>query len=363
MAGKDYEVRQLLRAYRGGIISEQLLSQQIDELCGVGNGHAAATTSPERTARPRPVTGDAGLDTPGAMARLMANGKTYDRATEDLGNIVALEHVNVTVPDQVKATLFYVNGLGLTRDPYMMTGPANMWVNAGRQQFHLPTAKPQVLRGHVGVVVSDYEALPKRLTRVRDALRGTRFECHQRDGYVEAVCPWGNRIRCFAPNQRFGPMAVGIPYVEFDVPIGTAAPIARFYSEIMGAKAAPLEDANGRFACVAVGNGQNLFFRETDRPILPYDQHHIQIYINDFSGPHRRLASKGLIIQESDQHQYRFQDIVDPDSGRVLFTVEHEVRSLKHPLYLRPLVNRNPSQSIISYAPGEDAQNWAGSSN
>lgn len=363
MASKDYEVQQIFRAYRSGIISEQLLSQQIDELCAGGNGHAAANKSPERPARPRPVTGDAGLDTPGAMARMMGNGKTYDRSTEDLGNIVALEHVNVTVPDQVKATLFYVNGLGLTRDPYMMTGPANMWVNAGRQQFHLPTSKPQVVRGHVGVVVSDYEALPKRLTRVRDALGGTRFECHERDGYVEAVCPWGNRMRCFAPNQRFGPMAVGIPYVEFDVPVGSANGIARFYSEIMGAQAAPLEDRNGRFACVTAGNGQNLFFRETDRQIAPYDQHHIQIYISDFSGPHRRLAAKGLIIQESDQHQYRFQDIVDPESGKVLFTVEHEVRSLRHPLYLRPLVNRNPSQSIIGYAPGEDAQNWAGSSN
>ncbi len=363
MASKDYEVQQLFRAYRSGVISENLLAQQIDELCAGGNGHAAAAKSPERPPRPRPVTGDAGLDTPGAMARLMAKGKTYDRTAEDLGNIVALEHVNVTVPDQVKATLFYVNGLGLTRDPYMMTGPANMWVNAGRQQFHLPTSKPQVVRGHVGVVVSDYDALPQRLTRVRDALGGTRFECHERDGYVEAVCPWGNHIRCFAPNPRFGPMAVGIPYVEFDVPAGTAAGIARFYSEIMSAQAAPLEDKNGRFACVSAGNGQNLFFRETDRQIAPYDQHHIQIYINDFSGPHRRLAEKGLIIQESDQHQYRFQNIVDPENGKVMFTVEHEVRSLRHPLYLRPLVNRNPSQSIIAYLPGEDAQNWAGASN
>lgn len=39
----------------------------------------------------------------------------YDRAAEDLGNIVALEHVNVTVPDQQPATPFYVTGLGLTQ--------------------------------------------------------------------------------------------------------------------------------------------------------------------------------------------------------------------------------------------------------
>ena len=36
---------------------------------------------------------------------------------EDVGNIVLLEHVNVQIPDQALATLFYVMGLGLTRDP------------------------------------------------------------------------------------------------------------------------------------------------------------------------------------------------------------------------------------------------------
>jgi len=370
MASKEFEVQQLLKAYRKGIISEDLFAKQMAEIgatangqgragMSASNGQGAATTSPQAAPMMmRGVTGDASIDG-GAMITAMREKKTYDRAAEDLGNIVALEHINVVVPDQEKATLFYINGLGLTRDPYMMTGPANMWVNVGRQQFHLPTGKPQVVRGHVGVVVSDYEALPRRLGRVREPLASTRFECHERDGYIEATCPWGNRIRCYAPNKRFGTMQLGIPYVEFDVPQGAADGIARFYSQIMGAQAAPLEDARGRFACVTAGNGQNLFFRETDRAVPPYDQHHLQIYINDFSGPHRRLKEKGLIIQESDQHQYRFQDIMDPDSGKVLFTIEHEVRSLKHPLYLRPLVNRNPSQNIMRYAPGEDARNWA----
>jgi predicted enzyme related to lactoylglutathione lyase len=367
MASRDFEVQQLFKVYRKGLISEELFAKQMDEMCAAGNGQAAATNghaveakSPKRPAR---LFGDPGLDAPGAMAAMMQKGRTYDRTAEDLGNIVALEHVNVTVPDQEKAALFYISGLGLTRDPYMMTGPANMWVNAGRQQFHLPGGKPQVVRGHVGVVVADYESLPQRLVRVGQALDGTRFECHERDGYVEATCPWGNRIRCYAPNKRFGAMGVGIPYVEFDVPVGAADGIARFYSQIMGAQAAPLEDAHGRFACVTAGSGQNLFFRETDRPVPAYDQHHIQVYINDFSGPHRKLVERGLIIQESDQHQYRFQDIVDPDNGKVLFNIEHEVRSMKHPLFLRPLVNRNPSQSIIGYAPGADAQNWANSAN
>ena len=69
----------------------------------------------------------------------------YDRAAEDIGNVVTLEHVNTRVPDQQLATLFYVTGLGLTRDPYLMTGVGNMWINVGRSQFHLPTGKAQVL--------------------------------------------------------------------------------------------------------------------------------------------------------------------------------------------------------------------------
>jgi catechol-2,3-dioxygenase len=358
MARKEFEVQQLLKAYRKGIISEGAFATQMAELVAVAEGNGVAGKSQPRAPRMRGVTGDASIDS-GAIFKSMEQKRTYDRTAGDLGNIVALEHINVTVPDQEKATLFYINGLGLTRDPYMMTGPANMWVNVGRSQFHLPTGKPQVLRGHIGVVVSDTDSLRQRLGSVRQALAGTRFECHERDGFIEAVCPWGNRLHCYAPNSRFGPTALGIPYVEFDVPQGTADGIARFYSEIMGAQAAPLEDGQGRFACVTAGNGQNLFFRETDQPTPAYDQHHIQIYINDFSGPHRRLLAKGLVTQESDQHQYRFQDIIDPNTGRVLFTIEHEVRSMRHPLYLRPLVNRNPAQNIMHYEPGSDARNWA----
>src|SRR5258706_9864118 len=99
---------------------------------------------------------------------------TYDRRNQDVGNIVALEHVNVRVPDQVLATAFYVSGLGMTRDPYVMVGIENMWINMGQQQFHLPTGPPQVVPGHVGVVVPDLDALAARLDSVRPALAGTK---------------------------------------------------------------------------------------------------------------------------------------------------------------------------------------------
>ena len=46
-------------------------------------------------------------------------------------------------------------------------------------------------------------------------------------------------------------------------------------------------------------------------------------------------------------------------SGKVLFTVEHEVRSMRHPLYARPLVNRNPEQTNRLYAPGHEELSWS----
>jgi len=280
---------------------------------------------------------------------------SFDRAAEDVGNIVALEHVNVLVPEPDVATAFYISALGLTRDPYLMTGARNMWVNLGRCQFHLPTGKAQVLRGHTGLVIPDRAALLKRLGKARKHLDGTRFDFHENETFVDATCPWGNHYRCYEPNRRFGPATLGIGYVQFDVPPQTADGIARFYTGIMGTRATVAEDADGRYAHTRVGVGQELLFRETDHPIPDYDGHHIAIYVADFSAPYRKLLERGLIFEESNRHQYRFKDIVDPETGKLLFTIEHEVRSMTSPMFMRPLVNRDPNQNIMRYAPGHDA--------
>jgi hypothetical protein len=50
---------------------------------------------------------------------------------------------------------------------------------------------------------------------------------------------------------------------------------------------------------------------------------------------------------------------VDLDSNEVLFSVEHEVRSVTHPMFLRPLVNRNPLTTNQNYASGYDSLPWA----
>jgi hypothetical protein len=285
--------------------------------------------------------------------------KQYDRDAQVVGNIVHLEHFNVVIDDQRLATLFYVVGLGGTRDPYIFPGLENMWVNFGRNQVHLPSrgTKPEVVRGTVGFVVPSLEDLKKRLEHAGKEMKRvvpekqTKFSWQEKDGAIEASCPWGNRVRCHAPSPEFGRTELGMVYVDFDVPPGTAEGIARFYNEIMKA---PAKASKGR-ASVSIGRNQTLYFTETSKPLPEYDNHHIQVYIADFGTPYHWLKERGLINMETDAEEWRFQWITDPKDGRKLFQIEHEVRSMKHRLFARPLVNRNHAVTNLNFLPNSDA--------
>jgi catechol 2,3-dioxygenase-like lactoylglutathione lyase family enzyme len=277
-------------------------------------------------------------------------------AREDIGNLVLLEHVNLTVPDQRLATAFYVSALGLTRDPFLMTGVTNMWINVGRSQIHLPHGDAQRLRGHVGLIVGRRAPLIERLRAVEPVLEQTRFGWTERDDRVEVICPWGNRYDCLDPDactasDPWAGIDLGIVYVQLDVPVGCAMSIAGFYREIFDASVDVRECNGSPQAVIAVGRHQQLVYAETLSASEEYDGHHIQLYVSDFSGPYERLAGRGLSYGE-EPHQYRFAELVDPVSGTHCFTLEHEVRSLRHPLYARPLVNRNPDLTNRNYRMG-----------
>jgi len=279
----------------------------------------------------------------------MAVTKTFDRQFEDVGNVQLLEHVNLTVPDPNVAGLFYVTGLGFTRDPYMDFGTLNMWVNMGDQQFHLPTGAAQNLRGHIGIVVPNLDALAARLRFAARGLEGSKLKVEEATDHLRLTCPYGNQIHAYTP-ANFTSMDIGMPYVQFDVTPGTSPGIAKFYQQVLGC---PAQHDNDR-AIVDMGHNQQLIFSETDKPLAAYDGHHIAIYVADFSGPHAWLHERGLISEESDQCQYRFQQIVDPDTGECLYEVEHEVRSLSHAMYRRPLVNRNAASNFFTYRKGSE---------
>lgn len=274
--------------------------------------------------------------------------QVYDRTLGDVGNVVFLEHVNVTVPDTATAMAFYVHGLGLTRDPYIDLGPDLMWINIGRQQFHLPTGPPKVVRGVINLVMPDLDALLSRLDSMHDVLVNTVFAFDVQDAAVNVRGPWGNRFRVREASAD-ARMQLGLESVDFVVPVATAKRIADFYREAFGA---PVDEGAGR-SVVRIGTEQRMTFTEGSQ-LESFDGHHVAVYVSDFSGPHRWLDERGLIIEESDAYQYRFERIIDPTSNEVVFEVEHEVRSLHHPLRSRRLINRNPNQMLMGYVPGRD---------
>jgi hypothetical protein len=278
-----------------------------------------------------------------------------DYSDEDVGNIVLLEHVNVQVPDQALAIAFYIVGLGFTRDPYLNYGLGNMWANVGEQQFHLPTRPAQVIPGHIGVVIPDLDALKDRLASLEKTLSGTQFSWSAEADHLAVTCPWGNHFRCYPAGASYGDMALGIPYVEFLVAPGRAAAIARFYDQVLGAPAATESAKHGTVTRVKIGRNQSLVFRETEQALSPYDGHHIAIYVGNFSRPYNFLKDRGLVSEDVRNHQFRFKEIIDPDEGSCVFLVEHEVRSLHHPMFGRFLVNRDPAQSQRQYRRKRDS--------
>jgi hypothetical protein len=273
---------------------------------------------------------------------------------EDVGNIILLEHINVQVPAQTVASLFYITGLGLTRDPYLNVGLQNMWINVGEQQFHLPTRPAQVIDGVIGLVMPEIETLRERLISLEEPLKDTKFSWSSAGEQLEVRGPWGNRFRCHRAGGLFGDMDLGIAYVEFRVPQGTVVPIARFYETVFEAPATVRSVSNGSLTEVKVGRNQSLRFREVQGGVAPYEGYHVAVYVAKLSPAFNFLKSRNLISEDVENHQFRFKELIDPNSGATIYYLEHEVRSLYHPMFGRRFINRNPHQSQRNYRRGQD---------
>ena len=88
---------------------------------------------------------------------------------------------------------------------------------------------------------------------------------------VETTCPWGNRIRMHGPEpEKFGPLRLGMPYVEFDVPVGTDLDkIAQFYTEILGGIAGVANDERGPYAWASTSGDSKVIYRESRPNRMP----------------------------------------------------------------------------------------------
>ena len=82
--------------------------------------------------------------------------------------------------------------------------------------------------GHTAIVMPNRGNLLKRLDVARKHLEGTKFAFSEKSDHVEAICPWGNRLRIYEPGPRFGRMMLGMPWVELEVERGNA-PISNRY--------------------------------------------------------------------------------------------------------------------------------------
>mmetsp|Transcript_96557 Transcript_96557/g.288221 ORF Transcript_96557/g.288221 Transcript_96557/m.288221 type:complete len:345 (-) Transcript_96557:86-1120(-) len=301
--------------------------------------------------------------------------------------LLSLEHVNLNVPAWTPALeKFWFEAMGLARDPRTTAIVNNtisaggsmkglVWANIGLQQVHMPVGEQedstQQVRGTVGLAFDDLGSL-------RERLHGHGVDFEEDDG--GAVAQWfGPGLRVQSPTgvklrvhgggaggsrRLFGPaeaesggvalpggptLGVGMPYVELLCGLGAAAGICRFYRETLGVHA---ELADG--ACRVPIRHQFLLFRETASELPAYDGHHVAIYVGDisredtsttFSAMYEKCRAAELVfnnprfphlrydtLEDAKRlGEFRILDLIDPESGKVAYTLEHEIRSLEHP--------------------------------
>ena len=182
-------------------------------------------------------------------------------------------------------------------------------------------AQPQVLRGTTGLVVPDLGALAAAAGRGGAAAEGHAASPSRERDVRRGDLPVGQPH----PLPRAGRRASAgsrsaCPMSSSTRRAAARDGIARFYQRDPRHAGDLGKDGAGPFARVAVGARRAAcVFRETDRAAAAVRRPpRRRSRCADFSGPHRRLLERGLITEESNQHQYRFEDVVDLDSGEVL---------------------------------------------
>ena len=179
-------------------------------------------------------------------------------------------------------------------------------------------------------------------------------------------------------GSKCQPTCRGMDYVEIFVPVSgdddgrTMEKIATFYDYFFDAPTAVVRDGTSHVAIVGFGKigddgraEQSLLFRELVRDGPPADYGHamddpdlgdadtgyrIAIYVgandDDFEVAAANFAGAGLLITNSNfedrvldvesammTKNFRFRDIIDVETGDVVYVLEHEVRSTSHRLF------------------------------
>ena len=271
----------------------------------------------------------------------------------EIGGIAHLEHVNFTVADYDLASVFFIAGLGFTRDPFTRTDETNMAINVGQQQYHLPrrSVGTPPMHGVIGIITPELDAVKRRFDDLarEGVFDGTPYSYTvSQDGH-EIMSPFGVRMRLHPRGNLPFPRVLGLPYVEIPVPMGSAVGIGRFYERVMQASVA--HEDSGRAVRVTMGPYQWTRFIETDG-LSDYDNgtFHIAYYVSHYNAVFDTINDRGDLLGGGDDQVFFFKNIFDPDTGKKVFGLENEVRSFYHPDFMRPLINRWPmSDEPISF--------------
>ena len=245
--------------------------------------------------------------------------------------------------------LFYVVGLGCTRDPYLNVGLNNMWVNVGEQQFHLPTREAAGDRRlyRLGGAGSWTAGTPPS-EAVADGLKGTQFsfatKLRSPVGYLSRGAIATVATPVTARVRRYDARACHMLSFRFD-----AAPWRRSCASIRRPSARRgrgRADAHGSFGRVKIGRAQVARFprdgkthRALRRP--PYGHLRGEFFQSLWvsaraAGDLRRRAQPSVSLQ-------RHRRSGDGEKANSLSNMKCAV--LRHPMYHRPFVNRDPAQS------------------
>ena len=130
--------------------------------------------------------------------------------------------------------------------------------------------------------------------------------------------------------------------MEVPSPPGKAKRVGNFYEKIVGAPVQIIEVGGTEAAIISAGPHQEIKFIE--RELDDYDTYsmHISYHVTHYNELRQRLNEHGSLVGLGGGEAFFFNKIFDPETGEILMTFQNEVRSVYHPDFMRPLINRWP---------------------
>jgi len=267
-----------------------------------------------------------------------------------------LDHLNINhAPDTHPSLLsFYRDTLGFTLDERKLgnveAGKGTVWVNAGANQLHLSEGKEaaQVVDGKVRLHVFSEE----KLRVIESKAKEKGFFSSSTETMLTVKCPYGNVFELFVgpadprgsqPGSEPSDTVAGMSEIELHVASPEdLAGVERFYRTVFSCETR----REGEEEALVVPFGPSQSLRFTLGPIENDDYEdgtgpHVSLYVRSLPSVWEEAERLGLVYvnprfkrkahtleEAKSQCMFRVLWIVDPEDGRRIMRLEHEIRSM-----------------------------------